>query len=375
MNRLRTALVAAAWLTAAGTAAIAPPSPAWKEALEGAKASRMEKAFAAELEADPRDALAAFALAQAHFANGEREKAVIAAVEGLRRDPKSPVAFLLEDIISDEAFFNSATSKLISDSLPILLNEEGMEPAVRFNLRWLAYRMAARASNGAEREAAQRSAGFLNRAYFAVTKGNLARLDFLRVTPPEEGNYAGLGWQASSWDTPAVRPPLYDTPDDREYNYYALMPFSVTADSEAILYVNGATSFAVRLDGREVLRKDNFSRQENPSAYQRLSLKTGRHALLLKVFASGNGEGVHVALLRDNGGALPVTVNADGPFAAPGPLAPSRNLGPLPLRFERISRRTIQDTAPFWACSTGGWATWPKDGSNWKPPRPKRRAA
>ncbi|MCI4397246.1 MAG: hypothetical protein JHC34_00235 [Acidobacteria bacterium] len=334
-SRFVTVFCLAALSSALWPATPAPLSQAWRDALQGAKASQMEKDFSRELEANPADALGAFGLAQAHLANGEREKAVTAAVEGLLKDAKSPAAFLLEEILSDEVFFDSATTKLVQDSLPIMLREEGMAPELRFNLRWLALRVAARLGGKAERASAQSASGFLNRAYFSVAKDDLARLDFLRVAGPEKGNYEGLDWKASSWDTPLTRPPLYETPDDREYNYYALAPFSVANDCEAILYFNGATSFAALVDGREVARKDNFRRQENPTAFERVSLKAGAHLLLLKVFASGDGEGVHVALLDDKGDALPAAFGADGAFSLPSTLAASKYLGPLTLRFER----------------------------------------
>ncbi len=328
-------LLLAALSSALWAASPPPPSPAWKDALSGAKAAQMEKSFAAELDAKPADALGAFGLAEAHMANGEREKAVIAAVEGLLKDPGSPASFLLEDIISDEVFFDSATTKLVSDSIPLMLRENGMAPEVRFNLRWLAFRIAARLGDKAARRAAQKAAGFLDAAYFAVSKEDLARLEFLKPTAPEKGDYKGLDWVASTWDTPLVRPPLYQTPDDREYNFYALVPFSVDKNSEAILYLNGATSYSARIDGREVARKDDFKRQENPTAFVRLSLNAGRHLLLLKVFASGGSDGIHAAMLGENGDALPVILDTAGRFAPPNALSGSKPLGPLEFAFQK----------------------------------------
>jgi len=332
---VRTLLSAALlWSAAASAAAQEGPSPAWRNALAGATAAQLEEAFASELEARPSDAAGAWALAQARAARGQRGRAAVTAIEGLERDPGSPVAFLLEGLLTQEASFDQSTTRLIEESLPRLLQSDSLEPWVRFDLRWLAYRMAARRGDAAPRVQAMRRAGFPDRGLFAVTSGALARLDYMDRHPVESGKLSALDWRASQWDLPTLRPPLYQVPEDRESVVFSLLPFTLQKGGDALLYVNGVASFRVYLDGREILTKDFFRRQENPSAMRRLSMEAGPHTLLVKTFTSGRGEGVHLALLDGRGDGLPV-VWSDGPVTAIPASAPSRDLGDLVPRFEK----------------------------------------
>jgi len=308
-------------------------TPAWQKALSGGTAAQLEEAFAAELEARPADAAGAWALAQARAARGERARAAVTALEGLERDPGSPLAFLLEGLLTQEASFDRSTTQLIGESLPRLLRSDALDPWVRFDLRWLDYRMAARRGDPAARLEAMRRAGFPDRGLFAVTSGTLARLDYLQRHPAEQGRLSSLAWSPSQWDLPTVRPPLYQIPDDRESVVFALLPFRLDRDSEALLYVNGVTSFRVYLDGKEILAKDFFRRQEDPSAMRRLSLGAGSHTLLVKSFASGGNEGIHLALLDGRGDGLPV-VWSDSTGEALAKVAASKDLGASLPRFE-----------------------------------------
>lgn len=292
-------------LSAAALAgSVPPPSPAWQQALDGAPAAELEKTFQREAEGQAPDALAAWGYSQSLAATGERERAVMAALEGILRDPGHPAAFLLEDSLTEEAFFNKATTERVEAALPTLLQNPALEPIVRFNLRWLAYRMASRRGDPGLREASQRSAGFPDQGLFAVVDTPTARLDFAARHAIEAGDLSALPWTPCSYDMPVLRPPSYAMPQDREAVLFSLLPFRVSGAGEAILYLNGATTYRVYLDGKEVLARDFFRRQENPTAAVRLRLGAGEHRLLLKTFIAGPGEGVHLALLDGKGDGL-----------------------------------------------------------------------
>lgn len=310
-------------------------SPAWQRALDGAPAAELERSFRGEVEANPQDALSAWGLAQNLAAMGERERAVAVALEGLQRAPGHPAAFLLEDLVTEEAFLNNTVTGALESALPGLLKSEALEPVVRFNLRWLAYRLASRQGDPKQMEKAQREAGFPGRGLFAAVDSPTARLDFSKKHAAEGGDLGSLPWAPCDFNLPMIRPPALAVPQDQEMVQFLLLPFSVRTGSEAILYINGATTFRAYLDDRECLTRDFFKRQENPTAAVRIRLAAGEHRLLLKVFVSGPGEGIHLALLDARGDGLPLEWLDRVPRGgSEGGEARSQFMGAVPFRFQ-----------------------------------------
>jgi len=281
-------------------------SDGWRGLLDGGDLVKTETALKAELVKNPKDAEAAVGLAFLQRIRGEREKSVVTAVEGLRNAPGSPLSFVLEDFISDDATFDQATVRLVSDSLAELASAKDMDPLVRFNLRWLGYKLAARSGDRTARVEAMEQAGFVPGAYFSKPETELSRLRFYDENPVEKGDIGDENWTYSKLDGILVRPPLYDMPDQRESNYYILVPFTVDKPIEALVYLNASKSFRVVLDDHVLLVKDIFKVQENPTAVQKVRLSAGAHRLLIKLHAAQVGDGLHVALLDASGNPLPV---------------------------------------------------------------------
>ncbi|MEW5763983.1 MAG: tetratricopeptide repeat protein [Acidobacteriota bacterium] len=299
-----TILVAAGLWSAAFLAAEA--GEGWRILLEGGDFRKAEKAFRSCVEQDPRDASSAFGLAFVLRSVGEPEKALLAAAEGLKSAPDHPLAFLLEDLLSEGAAFNEVTTRLVEDSLPALSSARSMDPMVRINLRWLALNLASRRGEPSQRASALRAAGFLPGAFFTGPLTDRPRTAFTEGPAAEPDWNALGGWTYSSLDSPLVRPPLHAMAQERDSRYYACVPFRVSASGKALLMFNAARSFRVFLDGRPLLVKDFLKRQENPTNVLRVALKEGRHRLTLEVLASGPGDGVYAALLDPEGNPLPV---------------------------------------------------------------------
>ncbi|MEW6758332.1 MAG: tetratricopeptide repeat protein, partial [Acidobacteriota bacterium] len=314
--RRRVAALVAACLWAAASLA-AGPEDGWRILLEGGDFAKAEKAFRAGVDQDPRDASSAFGLAFVLRSVGEPERALLAAAEGLKSAPDHPLAFLLEDLLSDGAVFNEATTRLVEDSLPALSSAPAMDPMVRVNLRWLALNLASRRGDPSRRAAALGAAGFLPGAYFTGPLTDRPRTAFTEASAGEP-DLRGLGtWTYSVLDSPLLRPPLHAMAQDRDSRYYACVPFRVSASGEALLMFNAARSFRVFLDGRLLLAKDFLTRQENPTNVLRVSLREGRHRITIEVLAAGPGDGVYAALLDPQGNPLPAEFST-GPGEVPG---------------------------------------------------------
>jgi len=288
-------------------AATAQAQTGWDALLSGAPLAQAENALQRDLERDPADAGAAFGLAFVQQAKGERERAVVTALEGLRNAPGAPLAFLLEDLAGDDATYNQATTRLVSEALPILTARSEMDPLVRFNLRWLGYELASRSGDREARLAAMASAGFVPGALFSKAQKDLSRTAFYEAGPPERGDFSKTPWSYSRLDGLQCRPPAYETPDDREFNLYALVPFTVGKAQDALLYFNAAKPFQVFLDDRDLLVKDVFKRQEDPTAVRRVTLAAGSHRLLVKMHGGRGDDGIHMALLDAAGEPLVAT--------------------------------------------------------------------
>lgn len=285
----------------------------WDQMLAGATAAHAEEAFHRDLDKDPADVSAAYGLALIQQARGEREKAVVTAIEGLRSAPSNPLAFLLEDLLGDDATFNKATTRLVSEALPLLTEKPDTDPMVRFTLRWLAYELASRTGDRVTRMQAMRAAGFIPGAQFSKAMSELSRTAFSEVGPAETGHLSGESWTYSELQSLQCRPPAYRMPQGKEYDYYALVEFSLGQASEAMFYFNAATSFKVILDDRPILVKDIFTVQEDPTSVRRVMLNAGAHRLLLKVHSGRSEQGVHVALMDAQGNPLKIEPRGAGP--------------------------------------------------------------
>lgn len=313
-GRLRTFLPAL-FLLACTSAAHAQTG--WDALLAGAPLAQAQAALELDLDRDPSDAGAAYGLALVQQAQGEREKAVVTALEGLRNAPGAPLAFLLEDFAGDDATYNQATTKLVAEALPILTARPELDPLVRFNLRWLGYELASRTGDREARLAAMARAGFVPGALFSKAQKDLSRTAFYETGPVERGDLPGEEWSYSRMDGLQCRPPAYETPSDREFNIYALVPFTVDRTQDALLYFNAAKPFQVFLDGRALLVKDVFKRQEDPTAVRRVTLAAGEHRLLIKMHGRPGDDGIHLALLDMTGEPLGATWGERVPNGTP----------------------------------------------------------
>lgn len=301
------ALLAGAALSIVAASALAAEPTGWDLLMDGAPAVQAQAALQKELDSRASDAGAAYGLALLEQARGEREKAVVTAVEGLKHAGADPLAFLLQDMISEDAVFNEATTRLVNDSLPLLTADRDLDPMVRLNLRWLGYQLAARSGGSVERLRAMAEAGFPPGAYFSPPQTEQPRINFYEVSPAEKGTLQGEAWRYSRLDGPEIRPPLYDCVPDRESNQLILLPFNVDRDVEALLYFNASKSFRVSLDDAPLLTKDIFKVQENPTSVVKVRLRPGHHRLVIKLHTQRGGEGIHMALLDTRGNALAVS--------------------------------------------------------------------
>lgn len=300
-RRMTTLLAACLW---SASALAVQPDEGWRILLEGGDFSRAEKSFRTAVEQDPRDASSAFGLAFVLRSMGEPEKALLATAEGLKSAPDHPLAFLLEDLLSEGAAFNEVTTRLVEDSLPGLASAPSMDPMVRINLRWLALNLASRRGDPPQRAAALRAAGFLPGAFFSKPLTERPRTAFTEAQATEPDFKALGAWTYSALDSPLMRPPLQEMAQDRDSRYYACVPFRVDSPGEALFMFNAARSFRVFLDGRLIAAKDFLKRQENPTNVLRVRLKEGYHRLTVEVLAAGPGDGVYAALLDSEGNPL-----------------------------------------------------------------------
>ncbi len=290
----------------------AQASTGWDALLAGAPLAQAEAAFKRDLDANASDAAAAYGLTLLQQAQGQREKAMVTALDGLRSAPADPLAFLLEDVVSDDATFNRATTSLVTAALPLMTERPDTDPLVRFNLRWLAYQLAGRSGDRAARMEAMRRAGFVPSAFFSKASTELSRTSFYEVGAEERGRFVLGEWSYSELEGLQCRPPAYTTPKEKEFNYYALIPFTVSESSPALLYFNASKSFRVVLDDKPLFTKDIFKVQEDPTAIRQVLLRPGAHRLLVKIHGIRGDEGVHIALLDARGNPLKVSWSAGG---------------------------------------------------------------
>jgi tetratricopeptide (TPR) repeat protein len=328
----------------------------WALMMNGAPADQLRDAFQEALERDPADAGAAYGLALVQQALGERERSVVTAVEGLKNAPGDPLAFLLQDLVGEDATFNKATTRLVTDALPLLTASDRMDPLVRFNLRWLAYSLAAKTGNPELRRKAFERAGFIPGAYFTKGLTERPRSAFYETWPAEQGRLGAESWSYWPIERPEARPPLPEMTPGEESIYLLLAPFQVAKAGEALVYVNAAKSMKVYLDDKPLLTKDIFTLQENPTAVRKVMLKAGPHRLLVKIHTGRGDGGIHLALLDAKGYPLPVTWSTS-PKPPLGPPAGVQDQGEQKDRFAA----SFREKDPRWQGFHALWYRWVGD--------------
>ncbi len=282
-------------------------SEGWQSLVSGDQSpAQLEKIFKAELGTNPKNAEATVGLTYVQEIRGEREQSLVTALEGLRNNPGSPMAFLLEDFLGNDATFNDVTTTLVRDSLASFDRDRAMDPLVRLVLRWFAYNLALRSGDQVRRRSAFKNTGFVPGAYFSAPETTLTRLAFLKSESVEHGHLKDIKWNYSSLDGTLARPPLYRMWNEGESNYYILLPFEVDRREEALLYFNTDSSFKVILDDRQLAENNIFDSQACPTRLRKVLLRRGRHRLLVKLHAGSTGAGIHIALLTTEGEPLKV---------------------------------------------------------------------
>lgn len=363
----------AAGLWASGLLASEPLDPGWSVLLQGGDLVKAEADLRQRAEKEPKDAAASFGLALLQQAQGQREKAVVTAVEGLKSAPGSPLACLLQDMVSQDATFNLATTRLVADSIPLLTAETGMDPLVRLELRWAAYQLAARQKDAEARRAAKKAAGFIPGAFFSDPEIELSRTRFYETSPAEKGNLKAHRWTYGAPEGIDVRPTAFAMPPDREANVLILVPFRVKEPGTALLYFNGSKCFRAALDDAPLFTKDVFKVQENPTVVRKVLLSAGYHRLVVKMHAGQAGDGLHIAFLDREGNPLAAEFLKD---AAPSEEKPAgfKDEGQFLGFFRRRFRRRTRGGRASTPSGRSGWATPPARASTWRTlrkPRPR----
>ncbi len=317
----------------------AEPSPAWQAYLRGDSLQKVRTLFEEEWQTGTNRAEAALGLAHLLHATGNREQAFVTALVGLSEEPASPLAFLLEDMIREDLSFNAETLRLAKEMLPVLVEAEGMDPLVRFQLLWLSNNLAMSTAGPAEMEAAERACGFLPGAFFSEPISSFPRLEFSRLQVGERGPVDPEGWEYFPLTGPQVRMPSYRLDDDTENLSVAIFPFEVAESTDAWVYLNGFGSFEASMDGKPLAGRNYFVDQTVPTAMVGVHLDRGLHRLVLKFHMSWSQEGMNAALLGPGGKALEIRPLTGGE-ALSKRTSPSKVLGPFVSHFESAFDRS-----------------------------------
>ena len=226
-------------------------------------------------------------------ADGQREKAILTALEGLDSDPGSPVAPMLADVVEDEMTFNALTENIAEKVISSALAGVRDDPVLRFRLLRSAYVLAARKGESAKMGSALDEMGIPPGAFFEPPDDELPRTRFL-----------GAGYPP-----PAGRPTTYFPRNSQFLNmpssllrvkgeFFGRMhvPFVTSGGEDFFLLVSSRSPIKVFVDGAAVFENNPFFEIKAPVNILRLSMKSGPHILSAAFHSLNNNEGVSLAL-------------------------------------------------------------------------------
>lgn len=226
-------------------------------------------------------------------AGGQREKAILTALEGLDSDPGSPAAPMLADVVEDEMTFNALTEGLAGKLLGSALSRVQDDPVLRFRLLRSVYVIAARKGDRAGMESALDEMGIPPGAFYEAPEEELPRTRFIGsgpYRPPERATeFFPRNNQFLNMPSSLLRV-------KGEYFGRMHVPFNSSGAEDFYLLVSSRSPVRVFVDGAAVFENNPFFEIKAPVNIVRLSLKGGAHQLTAAFHSLNNNEGVSLAL-------------------------------------------------------------------------------
>jgi len=235
-------------------------------------------------------------------ADGEREKAILAALKGLDAWPQSPAAPMLADIVEDEMTYSALTEKIAAEVISSALRSGGDDPLLRFRLLRSLFVMASRKGDAQGVDRILDRMGIPPAAFFEAPDDELPRTKF------RQASFSAPKGELTRFprDHQFLYAPSSLLAVKGEYLGRMHIPFQ-TEEGEYWLLITTRSPMKLGVDGTTLFESDPFFGPQPPVTILKLSLRKGAHTLSAVFHSSNNNEGVSVSITPRREAGAPVT--------------------------------------------------------------------
>ena len=247
-------------------------------------------------------------------AAGQRERAILAALEGFDVYPESPVSALLSDIIEEEMTFNAVTEKIAEKVMTSALERDPEDPVLKYRILRSLYVLATRKGDRARMESCLDRMGIPPGAFFEKPDEELPRTRFARSPYPAgpAGPVTRFARNSQFLNIPSTLAEVKG-----EYLGRMHVPFECEEGGLYYLLISSRSPLKFAIDGTPVFGNDPFSRTSPPINILKIRLEKGSHLASCLFHSVNSNEGPSFSILGRKGASGRIVFTGSVPSAAP----------------------------------------------------------
>lgn len=247
-------------------------------------------------------------------ADGQREKAILAALEGFDGDPQDPASVLLADIIEEDMTFNAVTEKITEKVMTSALAGDPEDPVLRYRILRTLYVLASRKGDRTGMENSLDRMGIPPGAFFEKPDDLLPRTRFINLPAPA-GPSGPLDYFPRNSQFLNIPTTMVNVKG--EYLGRMHIPFECASGGQYYVLVSSRAPVKVAIDGVPVFQNNPFLRTSPPINIVKVTLDKGPHLVSCLFHSVNSGDGTSLSILGGKGSSGNITFTGSMPATPP----------------------------------------------------------
>lgn len=225
-------------------------------------------------------------------AQGEREKAIFAALEGFEKCEDETVSTILVDIIMNEFAYNGFTEKISTEMLK-KKKDDFRDPLLRTAISNILFIEYSRKGDKASADEILDKAGIPQGFFYSILTEENARLSFLN-SDYSAVNHSNMAYSQRDGFMLHIPSSMVNTTSD----FLALksIPFEVAENEEIEMAIITNSPFKIYIDGKLTFIKNSFDNILPPKDVINFKAKKGCHLIDIIYYSVNSGDGLTMTL-------------------------------------------------------------------------------
>ena len=228
-------------------------------------------------------------------AQGEREKAIYAALEGFEKCNDEIVSTILVDIIKDEFTYNGITEKIACEMIK-KKKDNFNDPLLKTAISNLLFMEYSRKGEKAAADEILDKAGIPKGFFYSVLTDENARLKFLN-SDYSVVNHSNMAYSERDGFLLHIPSSMLNTTSD--FLEVKTIPFEAVEDEEIAMVVITNSPCKIYIDGKLAFFKNSFEKNLPPKDVLKFKAKKGYHLIDVLYYSVNRGDGITLTLWED----------------------------------------------------------------------------